>query len=164
MEIRPLDEADRGYALMSWREAHKTSPGCARAPWWSYKREYGAVFGELINAPSTVLLGAYAHEACADFSMKGALLGFLVMTPGKSVHTLHWVQVKSKVDGERVPDRREIAFELIAAAKLGPRFIYTLRGPRCRQDGAKSLDEVLVHALRARGVHATYVAIKEWLQ
>lgn len=154
MEIRPLDAADRGYALTAMREAHKTSPGCARAPWWTYKLEYGAMLGELINAPSTVLLGAY----------EDALLGFLVMTPGKRCPALHWVQVKSKVDGARVAFRRDIAFELIAAAKLGPRFIYTLRGPRCRQDDAKSLDEVLVRALRERGVHATFVHIKEWLK
>ena len=55
------------------------------------------------------------------------------------------------------------------AAELGPRFIYTLRARRDRAqlpDGSrtKSLDETLVASLRARGVSATYVPLKEWLK
>lgn len=157
MEIRPLDADDVGYALVAWQHAHKTSPNCRRAPWWSYKREYGALFRQLVDDASTVMLGAYDDQQ--------RLLGFLVMTPGKRVHTLHWCQVKRKLGDERVLDRRRIFLELIEAAKLGSRFVYTLRGPRvAKQTGARSLDEIMVELLRAKGTTATYVALKEWLQ
>lgn len=156
MIIRPLDAADRGYALTAWQEAHKTSPSCARAPWWAYKKEYGAIFKQIVNDPSTVLLGAYDERG---------LLGFLVMTPGKRVHTLHWCQVKRKIGDERVRERRHIFFELVDAARFGARLVYTLRGPKLRKEaGAKSLDELLVAALRDRGISATHVPMKEWLK
>lgn len=157
MQIRSLDADDVGYALTAWQEAHKTSPGCKRAPWWAYRREYGDLFKQIVNDASTVMLGAYDERE--------RLLGFLVMTPGKRVHTLHWCQVKNKIAGERVQDRRGIFFDLIEAAGLSPLFAYTLRGPRvAKETGARSLDELLVADLRARGITATHVSMKEWLQ
>ncbi len=157
MNIRPLDTEDVGYALRAWQEAHKTSPGCDRAAWWAYKVEYGAMFKRIVNDPTTEMLGAY--------NTAGQLLGFLVMTRGKRIHTLHWCQVKNKLDGKRVPDRRDIFFALIDEAKLGSSFAYTLRGPRCRKGaGARSLDELLVVALRERGTNATHISLKDWLK
>lgn len=157
MNIRPLDADDVGYALTAWQEAHKTSPNCRRAPWWAYRQEYGAMLKRIVDDPGTAMLGAYDE--------RDRLLGFLVMTPGTRVHTLHWCQVKRKLDGERVLERRRIFFGLLDAANLGRRFVYTLRGPRVdKATGARSLDELLAHDLRAMGVTATYVAMKEWIQ
>ena len=157
MNIRPLDPEDRGYALTAWSEAHKTSPSCARASWWAYKLEYVAMFKRIVDDATTEMLGAYDE--------RDRLLGFLVMTPGKRVDALHWCQVKKKIGDERVPDRRGIFFDLLDAADLGPRFVYTLRGPKCRKEtGAKSLDEILVAALRDRGISATHVPLKEYLK
>jgi hypothetical protein len=157
MNIRPLDVEDVGYALTAWQEAHKTSPSCKRAPWWVYRVEYGAVFKTLVDDATTVMLGAYDE--------RDRLLGFLVMTPGKRVHTLHWCQIKRKLDGERVLDRKRIFTALLEAADLGTRFVYTLRGPRVdKKLGAKSLDELLVSDLRAKGITATFVALKEWIK
>jgi hypothetical protein len=157
MQIRQLDADDVGYALTAWQEAHKTSPECRKAPWWAYRLEYGALIKQLVDDLSTELIGAY------DGSDR--LLGFLAATRGKRLHTLHWCQIKNKLDGKRVPARRDLFYQLIDAADLGPRFVYTLRGPRCRKEtGVRSLDELLVPALRARGVIATYVALKEWLK
>lgn len=157
MIIRPLRDEDRGYALTAWSEAHKTSPGCARAPWFAYKIEYVSMFKKIIDDPTTVMLGAYDGV--------DQLLGFLVMTPGKRVDTLHWCQVKKKIGDQRVPERRDLFFRLLEAADLGPRFAYTLKGPRCRKEtGARSLDELLVADLRARGITATYVSMKEYLK
>lgn len=157
MNIRPLDADDVGYALSVWQEAHKTSPSCRRAPWWAYRQEFGTLLRRIVDDPTTVMLGAYDN---AD-----RLLGFLVMTPGKRVHTLHWCQVKRKLGDERVLDRRRIFLDLLEAADLGPRFVYTLRGPRVTKvAGVRSLDELLVNDLRARGVTATFVALKEWLK
>lgn len=157
MIIRPLKEEDIGYALTSWAECHKTSPGCRRAPWWSYRREYVDLFKKIVDDPATVMLGAYDG---AD-----RLLGFLIMTPGKRVHAVHWCQIKRKLDGKLVPERRDLFFRLLEAAELGQRFVYTLRGPRVdAKTGAKSLDEILVNDLRAKGVAATYIPLKEYLQ
>jgi hypothetical protein len=160
MNIRPLDADDVGYALTAWQEAHKTSPGCRRAPWWAYRREYGEMFKRIVDDGLTQMLGAYDE--------RDRLLGFLVMSIGKRVHTLHWCQVKRKItrDGaERVLDRRRIFFALLEAADLGTRFVYTLRGPRVTNiENVRSLDELLVNDLRAQGVTATYVALKEWLK
>jgi hypothetical protein len=157
MNIRPLGEADIGYALNVWQEAHKTSPGCRRAPWWAYRREYGDLFKKIVDDLTTVMLGAYDE--------RNRLIGFLVMTPGKRVHTVHWCQVKRKLDDERVLDRRRIFFALLDAADVGTRFVYTLRGPRVtKETGAKSLDEILVAALRDKGISATMVPLKEWLK
>lgn len=157
MNIRPLRAEDVGYAITAWQEAHKTSPTARRAPWWAYKREYGDVFKQIVDDPATIMLGAYDGV--------DQLLGFLVMTPGKRVNTLHWCQVKRKLAGKRVPERRDLFFRMLKAADLGARFAYTLRGPHvAKETGARSLDELLVNDLRAKGVTATYIALKEWLK
>ncbi len=156
MNIRQLDADDVSYAAHVWQRAHKHSPTCRRESKWAYQITYGALIEKLIKEPLTVALGAYED---------GQLLGFLVMTPGKRVHTLHWCHVKNKLDGERVQGRRDIFFALIDAADLGSKFVYTFQGPRVRKEtGARSLDELLVADLRARGITATYVSIKEWLE
>jgi len=160
MQIRLLDLTDKGYALASWRESHKAAPGVHRVPWSFYKHEYGEIFAQIINAPTTKLLGAYATN--------DKLLGWLAMTPGKRVHTLHWVQVKFELDGIRMR-RRGIMTELLNAAELGPRFVYTLHARRDRvrlPDGSmsRSLDESLVAALQARGIVAAYTPLKEWVK
>ena len=159
MNIRPLDKADVGYALFSWREGHKKAPGVDRVPWSYYKHEYGTAFAKILDDAKNVLLGAYTHE--------NKLAGWLVMTPGKRVHTVHWVHVKHELDG-KLMRRRGVMTALLEAAELGARFVYTLHARRDRAqlpDGSttKSLDETLVAALRARGISATYVPLKEFL-
>jgi hypothetical protein len=159
IEIRDLDPEDRGYALASWRESHKASPGCDRVPWAYYKHEFGTIFAKLINDDATLRLGAYVNDV---------LHGYLIATLGKRVDTLHWVQVKHEIDGKHVR-RKGIASKLLEAADLSNPFIYTLRARRDRRvllDGTmtKSLDESLVVALRAKGVTATFVPMKEFLK
>lgn len=160
MNVRKLDEADYGYALFTWREGAKKAPGLDRVPFAYYKATLVREFGRLLDDPNSNVLGAYTHD--------DKLLGWLVMTPGKRVHTVHWVHVKHELDDKRMR-RRGVMSALLAAAELGPRFIYTLRARRDRAplpDGStsKSLDETLVAALRARGVTATFVPLKEWLK
>lgn len=160
IEIRKLSDEDKGYALASWRESHKASPGCDKVPWAYYKSDFGALFARIINDPGTVLLGAY-NEA-------DKLVGWLAMTPSKRVNTLHWVQVKYELDGQRLR-RHGVMSLLLDAASLKPRCVYTLRARRDRAplpDGtmSKTLDESLVLALRARGITAAYVPLKEWIK
>lgn len=160
MKIRPLDPDDYGYALFTWRESAKKAPAVDRMPWRYYKDTLGYAFEKILHDPTTRVIGAYADD--------GKLIGWLVMTPGKRVHTLHWVHVKHELDGEKMR-RRGAMTALLAGADLGKNFVYTLRARRDRAplpDGSmtKSLDESLVAALRARGITATYVALKEWLK
>ena len=157
--IRKLDDEDRGYALVSWRESHKAAPGCDRVPWSFYKHEYGKLFSKILNDPSSKLPGADD-----DYDN---LLGWLAMSPGRSVHTLHWVHVKYESDNEKLR-RRGLMYALIDAAELGPRFIYTLRARREKapeDDTIKTFDEILARALlRDKNAVATYVALKEWIK
>lgn len=158
--IRDLDDTDRGYALFSWRESHKQAPGVSRMPWSYYKDTLGYAFQTILDDKNTRMLGAYTDD--------NKLAGWIVMTPGKRVHTVHWVHVKYELDGEPLR-RRGVMTALLKAADLGKNFVYTLRARRDRAtlpDGSltKSLDESLVHALRGKGVTATYVPLKEWLK
>lgn len=160
MIIRPLDKADYGYALFTWRESHKKAPGVSRMPWSYYKDTLGYAMEKLLDDPTTRVLGAYTHE--------DKLVGWLATTPGKRVHTVHWVHVKYELDGKPMR-RRGAMLALLEAAELGKNFVYTLHARRDRTrlpDGTitKSLDESLVAALRGKGVNATYVPLKEWLK
>lgn len=160
MNIRRLDSDDYGYALFTWRESAKKAPGFDRMPWAYYKDAIVPAFARLLDTTASVTLGAYTRD--------DKLIGWLTMTPGKRVHTVHWVHVKHELDGERMR-RRGVMTALLDAADLGSRFIYTLHARRDRarlpdDSTTKSLDETLVAALRARGVTATYVPLKEWLK
>lgn len=160
VNIGPLDAADRGYALFSWRESHKQAPSVHRMPWSYYKDTLGHAFQQILDDKHTVTLGIYTDAR--------ELVGWLAMTPGKRVHTVHWVHVKYELDGVRMR-RRGAMLALLAAADLGKNFVYTLHARRDRAtlpDGSvtKSLDESLVYALRGKGVTATYVPLKEWLK
>jgi hypothetical protein len=158
IDVRPLAPEDVGYALSSWRESHKQAPGVDKVPWTYYKKEYGAVFGAILNGAGTAL-GAYRGNE---------LLGFVVFTPGKRVVSLHWVQVKHKDAAGTRLRRRGLMTMLVDAAELGARCVYTLRGPRraVEVDGkmTKSLDEALVPWLAKRGVAAAYVPMIEWMR
>ncbi len=159
MIIRPLDKDDYGYALFSWREGHKKAPSVSRMPWSYYKDTFGHAFEKIIDDPTSRLLGAYVDDK---------LVGWLVMTPGKRVSTVHWVHVKYELDG-KLKRRAGVMTALLEAAQLGKNFVYTLHARRDRAtlpDGTatKSLDESLVTALRVKGVTATYVNLKDWLK
>lgn len=155
MIVRALDDNHKGYALCTWREGAKKAPGFDRVPFSYFKDVYGRAFKQILDDPAARLLGAYTNDA---------LVGWLAMSPGKRVHTVHWVHTKFELDGERLR-RRGIMTALLDAAELGSRFIYTCRAQRVKRSGGstiKSLDEALVLALRAKGVSATYVSLKEW--
>jgi hypothetical protein len=108
------------------------------------------------------MLGAYSHD--------DKLVGWLAMTPGKRVKTLHWCYVKWKLDDKSMR-RRGVMTALLEEADLGRNFVYTLRARRLYKDeratapvGAKSLDEIIVQALREKGQNAAYISLKDWLK
>ena len=148
--IRSLDDADKPYALVAWREAHHAA-AAKRMPWKFYKERYGRLFEQLLS--DHISLGAYSDG--------GELLGFIVFTPGKRIHTLHWVQTKYQDEHKISLRRRGVASQLIAAAKLGDRFAYTLHGRRV--NGA-TLDEIVAKHLLNKGQVAAYVDLLEWIK
>jgi len=157
IDIRLLDPKDYSYARACWRESHKQAPGVDRLPWAFYKQQYGQLFEDITVVESTRMLGAYRDNE---------ILGWLCMTPGKRIHTLHWVHVRFKDAAGTELRRRGLMGELLDQAQLGTRFIYTLRGRRMskNKDGFKSLDELLVKRLADRGVIAAYEPLLQWIK
>ena len=157
-----LDEADKPYVLASWRESHKQAPGVDKMPWRFYKREYGDRFVDLLaDHDVNTVFGAYADSG---------LVGWLIGTPGKRVHTLHWVQTRFRTrDGEGCR-RQGVMTALLDAANLGDRFVYTLRADRRRAklaDGtySQTLDQILADwLLHERNQVAVYTPFLEWLK
>lgn len=159
LTIRDLANEDKGYAISSWRESHKQAPGVDKIPWSFYKREYGAMISRLVDDPTTSLIGAYVGDKLA---------GWLALTYGKRVNTVHWAHTKFALDGQRLR-RHGVMTALLDAADAGTPFVYTMRGAKRRitlPDGSKtkSLDEALVAWLRSRGQVATFVPLQEWLK
>lgn len=154
--VRPLEDADKPYVISSWRESHKQSPGCDKAPWDFYKWKYGTAIAKIIDDPSTKLFGAYGDDTLA---------GYLVMTPGKRVNTLHWVQTRFNIGADKIRRRGIMALLLAESGIANNSFIYTLRARRIKNvPGKKSLDEVLADYLLRRNIVATYVPLLEWLK
>lgn len=150
--IRPVDDADKAYVLSSWREAHRAGSPFRRVPWVIYKTVYGKILEQLVAANC---IGAYYGDE---------LLGFLVMTHGKRVNTLHWVQTKFQDRAGTPVRRRGVMTELLRAAELGQKFAYTLRA-RKEKGSKRTLDETLAnHLLQSEGVVATYVPLLEWVK
>lgn len=158
LEIRDLDARDRGYVISSWREVHKQAPETVRLPWQYYNFRYGKLIKQVFDAPNTSLIGAYDGPT---------FVGWLAVTYGKRVDTLHWVHTRHDVDGVGYR-RRGIMTKLLEAAEIGSPFVYTLHGPKTRHkrdDGKRSsLDELLAKHLRERNIIASYIPLEEWLK
>lgn len=154
ISIRPMSADDHGYARATWREGMKDAPAYERMPWSLYKQTAGATVAKLVADEQ--LLGAYVPD--------GRIIGWLCMTPGRTVNTLHWVHTRYELDGERCR-RRGVMSALVDAAQLGKRIVYTFHGPRRRRVEAgrgPTLDVVLVDWLRDRGTVATHIPYQEW--
>lgn len=156
--IRSMAIDDHGYVRATWREGMKDSPAYDRMPWPMYKQSAGAQVAGLVD--SAKLVGAYVPD--------GRIVGWLCMTPGQTIHTVHWVHTRWTLDDEKCR-RRGIMTALLDAADLGRRFVYTHRGPRRRHAEIKhgssrgmSIDSMLVEWLGQSGVVATHIPFAEW--
>lgn len=165
--IHPLAHDDFGYAMTSWREAHKeSSAALLRMPWPAYKSLVGKQLAELLYADSTKTLAAYAPN--------GKVIGWIAYTPGRTVSAVHWCHTRYEL-GEDKCRRQGVMTALIDAASLGRRFVYTHKGPRphvhrggrheTRRTGparGPSIDETIAEWLRGRGVTAAFVPFEEY--
>jgi hypothetical protein len=108
-----------------------------------YKLTFGGQIDRLLEREDTWILGAYDDA--------GMVRGFIAWS-GTTVHYV-WTRPNSV--------RQGLALRLIEAAQVGPRFWYTFRGARAK--GERAMDEVMVEALAARGVTATFMAASKYL-
>lgn len=175
LALRPLADADIRYAVSSWRESYKDSSAqFARAPWSMYKATVGKQIADLIVAPSTKTLGAFADD--------GRVIGWIAYAPGRSISTVHWCHTRFKLEtpaGDEKCRRRGVMTMLLEAAELGKRFAYTMRGPRRvlhhggqgrssdaarRGVSGQTADVAIADWLRKRGITAAFVSLEEWLR
>lgn len=154
ISIAPVTDRDIGYCLGSWREAYKLVGDNRRMPWRVFK---SAVTPELAHAlTSSTLIGAY---------VAGEIVGWASITRSRRVPAIHWVHTRYRTDGVDWR-RRGVAESLLTALELGPRIVYTHRGPKPRNpvEGDTRTSDVLLAAwLVKRGTYATFIPYKDWI-
>lgn len=152
--ISPVTDRDIGYCLGSWREAYKLVGDNRRMPWRVFK---SAVTPELAHALTTSqLVGAY---------LDGEIVGWASITRDRRVPAVHWVHTRYRAEGVDWR-RRGIAGGLLTALQLGPRIVFTHRGPKPRNPVAgdnRTSDDFLVSWLARRGTYATFIPYKDWI-
>lgn len=159
LSIRDIAPDDLRYIADSWKESHKDSPETERMPWPLYKQTVCKQIDQLLAQSGVRVIAAYEHG--------GKIVSWLCYSPGKKISAVHWTYTRHAL-GDAKMRRRGAMSLLLDAADLGPRFVYTFRGPR-RNNGSKRkgvgdpLDVAIVAALRGRGITAVYVPLTEWL-
>lgn len=137
------DPGEMAYLRASFGEGYKESSNrLHKLPWTDFKR---------LERPKldAVLARGDTHLLVAD--LEGLVAGWLAWSPGRRVDTVHWVHTRSQVR------KRRVMRSLVDAAVLKQRLVYTHRG-------ARRSDEWIVPWLMKRGVNATYMSMKEWLE
>jgi hypothetical protein len=156
ISISPVRETDMGYVLGSWREALKLTPANKRMPWGAFKRAVMPALAAIMASPSTKVIGAYVEDE---------IVGWAALDLSRRIPTLHWIHTRYHAGGVDWR-RRGIAGELLLALKLGPRLVYTHRGPKPRHrttGDVRTSDEMLVEWLAKRGTYAVHVPYQEWI-
>lgn len=152
---RPMRGDDRAYVAHSWAEAYKHAPKMHALSWKIYKRLVVPDLDAVLARPETEVLIATAHGG------SDAIVGWIAFERGRRVSTVHWIHTRFRLTpGAAGLRRRRIATDLLAAADLGARLVYTFHAPRSRADAPSETE--LVQALARRGVSAAFVPYEEW--
>lgn len=166
-----MTDADRGYVVRSWTDSFHRAKANYRQRIGAWKRGQRTAIDRILEMPGTRVL--VAHHATARFVLDGedrgpACLGWLVWTTGRGWPTVHYAYTRDALDG--VPwQRRGVMTELVDAAELGPRIVYTHRGEyargslKSRQHHPRGLDEEIAAWMRGRGMAVAYVPLAEWM-
>ncbi len=140
--LRPATAEDMPIVRGQFAAGVKESSNrLSKLPWAPFKRDFRpALFEEL--AAAEVFVAAEGPE----------VVGWIAVTRGKRVDTIHWLT-------SRHNHRREgVARALVDRVALTPRIVYTHRGVR-------RSDEWLVPWLQRRGaISVVYAPYKEWKQ
>lgn len=154
VDVRTPVADDLGYIRRCWLESYKHAPQMDRLPWPVFKQTAGKVIDHLLGRNDVHLLAGYEPE--------GKVVGWCAWTPGRAVSTLHWVYVRHSID-EHPMRRRSVATQLLTAAQLGKRVVYTFHGSK-RSRGLPALDVPLSEWAKRQGVTATYAPVEEFLR
>lgn len=119
--VRPARTDELAYCRGSFAEGFKLSANAlGKMPWTAYKRD--------VRPRLTACLAA-AELLVAD--LDGDIAGWIALTRGRRVDTVHWIATRLRigVDGPSLR-RHGIARRLVDAAQLKDRIVYTHRGPK----------------------------------
>lgn len=137
------DPREMAYLRSSLSEGVKESSNrLHKLPWPDFKRLERPRLDALLARSDTQLIVA---------DLDGAVAGWLAYSPGRRVDTVHWTHARYAVR------KRGVMRQLVDAAQLKPRIVYTLRG-------ARQSHEWIVPWLAGRGVTAAYEPLREWME
>lgn len=141
--IRRAHPDELGYIRSSLSEGVKESSNrLHKLPWPDFKRLERPKLDALLARGDTQLIVA---------DLDGAVAGWLAYSPGRRVDTVHWTLTRHRLR------KRGVMRQLIDAAQLKHRIVYTLRG-------ARQSHEWIVPWLAGRGVTAAYEPLKAWME
>ena len=137
----PDDPRELAYIRSSLSEGYKQSSNrLDKLPWPSFKDLERPRLDALLVRGDTQLFVA---------DLDGQVAGWIAMSPGRRVDTVHWTHTRWRYR------KHGVMRQLVDAAQLKPRIVYTLRG-------ARRSHEWIVPWLAGRGVTAAYEPLKEW--
>ncbi len=145
--IRPASADELPYIRASFSEGYKQSSNAlAKLPWPTFKRDYRP---RLLDAIGSAEVLVAAHD--------GWVLGWLALSRGRRVDTVHWMATRLKIGLQGQPLRRNgIMRQLVNAADLRDRIVYTHRG-------VKGSHEWIAKWLARRGaVSVIYEPYERW--
>lgn len=141
--IRRAHSDELGYIRSTLSEGVKESSNrLHKLPWPDFKRLERPKLDALLARSDTQLLVA---------DLDGAVAGWLAYSPGRRVDTVHWTLTRHRLR------KRGVMRQLVDAAQLKHRIVYTLRG-------ARQSHEWIVPWLASRGVTAAYQPLREWME
>ncbi len=145
--IRAARADELPYLRGSFAEGYKQSSNrLLKMPWAAYKRDV---------RPQLEACLASADLLVADLA--GDVAGWLALTRGRRVDTVHWIATRLRIGPDGPPLRRQgVMRALVAAADLRDRIVYTHRG-------VKRSDEWIAKWLARRGaVSVIYEPYERW--
>lgn len=143
------DPGEMAYIRGSLAEGVKESSSrLHKLPWTTYKDLWRPKLDALLERADTQLIVA---------DLGGVVAGWLAFSPGRRVDTVHWTHTRWRVGKGETLRKRGVMRQLVDAAQLKPRIVYTLRG-------ARRSHEWIVPWLAGRGVTAAYEPLKDWVE
>lgn len=170
--VEGMSDADRGYVVRSWTDSFHRARANYKRRVGDLKRWHRPLLQRVLDLPGTHAL--VAHHDTARWTLDGAdrgpaVLGWIVWTTGRGWPAVHYAYTRDDLEG--VPWRnRGVMTELVGAAELGPRVVYTHAGEhargslKARSYYPRPLDEEMAAWARRRGMHVAHVPIEEWLR